>query len=334
MERAMKRKESPPFWFMRQAGRYLPEYREIRSKAGSFLNLCYNPELAAEVTLQPIRRFDMDAAIIFSDILVIPHAMGVDVRFESGEGPKLSVTRDMRSAEALHNDIKKLKLVSEALEITRSRLDKEKSLIGFCGAPWTVACYMVEGKGSRDYEFVREFALKEDKIFSLIIDKIVNASADYLSMQVEAGADIVQIFDSWAGVLSVAEYQKWVIKPTKKLIRLLKSRHPQVPVIGFPRGSGVKYLDYVSETDTDVIGIDTQTPLVWAGKALERLLQGNLDPVLLASDKKGAVEETKRIIENMKGIPFIFNLGHGILKDTPVENVEAVCEAIRGRFQV
>ena len=321
----------PPFWFMRQAGRYLPEYREIRSQIGGFLDLCYNPKLAAEVTLQPINRFDMDAAIIFSDILVIPHAMGVDVRFETGEGPKLSPVRTLKSSESLKTDIDAhLKPVIEAIKKVRKELSPEKSLIGFCGAPWTVACYMVEGGSSRDYELVRNFALTNEKIFSLIIEKIVKNSITYLSMQVRAGADIIQIFDSWAGVLPEQEYKKWVIEPTKKLVAGFKKLHPQVPIIGFPRNSGFNYELYAKETGVDAISLDYQTPLLVAKERIIKPIQGNLDPIILANDKNMAIEETKRIIKTMKDRPFIFNLGHGILPHTPIENVKEVCKVIMG----
>lgn len=319
-----------PMWFMRQAGRYLPEYRELRSKAGSFLNLCYNPDMAAEVTLQPIRRFDFDAAIIFSDILIIPHAMGVDVRFEQGEGPKLSPVRDYKTAEKLSLDIKEhVSRTCEAIAKVRGELPLEKSLIGFCGAPWTVACYMVKGGSDKDYEFVRGFAVSEEKTFSLIIDKIVESSIEYFSMQVKAGADIVQIFDSWAGLLSDKEYEKWVISPTRTLIQGFKKLHPDIPVIGFPRASGIRYKNYADAVGADVISVDFQTPLSWAANAIQKPLQGNLDPILLAYDKDTAIAETKHILENMKGQPFIFNLGHGILQCTPVENVQAVCDVVR-----
>lgn len=293
--------------------------------------MCYNPDMASEITLQPIRRFDMSAAIIFSDILVIPHAMGVNVHFEQGEGPKLSVTHDYESAKLLNTNIEQhLKPVFETIQKTRENLDKEKSLIGFCGAPWTVACYMVEGSGSRDYESVRKFAVQEEKTFSLIIDKIIQSSVTYLSIQVKSGVDIIQIFDSWAGVLSETEFKKWVIEPTKKLVTEFKKLHPSVPVIGFPRGAGPKYKEYSEDVDVDVVSIDVQTPLIWARNTILKPIQGNLDPVLLACDKNAAVEQTKRIMEIMQGKPFIFNLGHGILQQTPVENVQAVCDAIKG----
>jgi len=315
---------------MRQAGRYLPEYKEVRAKAGNFLNLCYNPEMAAQVTLQPVERFDVSAAIIFSDILVIPHAMGMDLRFEVGEGPKLTPVRDYRSIDALSVDIERqLSPVAEAIKKVKSKLDNKKSLIGFCGAPWTVACYMVEGGSSKDYELVRKFALKEQQAFSLLIDKIIDTSVKYLSMQVNAGADVIQVFDSWAGVLSEAEYKQFVIEPAKKLVKNFKAIHPDIPVIGFPRGSGAKYKNYADETGVDAISIDVQTPMNWAKENIEKTLQGNLDPVLLAGDKNAAVNETKRILKIMDGKPFIFNLGHGILQSTPIENVTAVCNAIK-----
>lgn len=318
-----------PFWFMRQAGRYLPEYREIRAKAGSFLDLCYNPVLASEVTLQPVKRFDMSAAILFSDILVIPHAMGIKVTFENGEGPKLSVTRDLKSAERLNFNNEHLHPVIEAVGITRSQLDKSKSLIGFCGAPWTVACYMVEGGGSRDYEFTRSFAMKEPETFSLIIRKLIESSVTYLSMQVKAGVDIIQIFDSWAGVLSEREYTQWVIEPAKKIVSQMKALHPDIPIIGFPRGSGVKYTSYAEETGVDAVSIDVTTPMVWARDNIKLPLQGNLNPVLLMQDKDTAIEETRNILHTMRDRPFIFNLGHGILQHTPLENVQAVCELVK-----
>lgn len=327
---AGQKPEHPPFWFMRQAGRYLPEYREIRAMLPHFLDLCYHPQLAAQVTLQPVKRFDMDAAIIFSDILVIPDAMGVGVSFEAGEGPKLQVTRDEQSALRLNTSIaEKLEPVMEAIRIVRAQLSPEKSLIGFCGAPWTVACYMVAGKSERDYESVRVFALADEKTFSIIIDKLIEASVQYLSLQVKAGADIIQIFDSWAGVLPETEYRKWVITPAIRLISQFKKLHPDIPVIAFPRGSGIKYPDYALAVPADVIGIDVQTPLEKARTLLKKPLQGNLDPVILAYDKCKAIDETRRILDAMQDHPFIFNLGHGILPATPLENVEAVCKAMK-----
>jgi uroporphyrinogen decarboxylase len=334
MHKALRGEKStrPPFWFMRQAGRYLPEYRELRAKAGGFLSLVYNPDWASEVTLQPIRRFDMDAAILFSDILVIPHAMGINVTFEAGEGPRLPPVRDKPSIEKLKTDIGgHLSPIMETLRKTRKELAEEKSLIGFCGAPWTVACYMVEGSGSRDFEQVRRFARTDKEIFALLIDKLVETSVAYLSMQIEAGADIVQIFDSWAGVLSEAEYKTWVIEPTRNMVAQLKKLHPEVPIIGFPRGSGAMLQNYAQETGVTAVSIDAQTPLAWVKNQIALPVQGNLDPVLLATDKAAAAAQAKHIIDSWRDKPFIFNLGHGILQTTPIENVQAVCDVIRGK---
>lgn len=316
-----------PFWFMRQAGRYLPEYRELRQKAGGFLELCFNPEWAAEVTIQPIRRFHMDAAIVFSDILVVPKAMGQKVWFEKGEGPRLEVLQDRKAIERLTTQVEQeLSPIAETLKRVREELPKGISLIGFCGAPWTVACYMVEGKTKREYETARQFAAMQEKDFSLLIDKLVDASYRYLCLQVEAGADVLQIFDSWAGVLSEAEYWQWVIKPTQKLVGKVKSRYPHIPIIGFPRGSGAKYMDYDKQIGVDAIGIDTQTPFSWAAKNLSKPIQGNLDPLLLAGDQKLLLQQAKKILEWGKNKAFIFNLGHGIVQHTPVENVQALSD--------
>lgn len=325
-----RKKERPPFWFMRQAGRYLPEYREIRQKMGGFLELCYNPENAAEVTIQPIRRFHMDAAIVFADILLIPHAMGQKVWFETGEGPRLEVLKTRADIEKLSTDIEAhLKTIAQTHKITRKALPAETSLIGFCGAPWTVACYMIEGKTKRDYEHARSFALKEKAAFALLIGKIVEASFKYLCMQVEAGADTLQIFDSWSGVLSEREFEQWVVSPTQKLVTLLKSKFPDVPVIGFPRGAGVKLLSYEKYTGVNATSIDTQTSFTWAVENMQKTIQGNLDPLLLAADKTLLLDEAKKIIAIGKNKPFIFNLGHGIVPSTPPENVQALSELIR-----
>jgi uroporphyrinogen decarboxylase len=322
-----EKKQRVPFWFMRQAGRYLPEYRELRAKAGSFLKLCYNPDWAAEVTIQPIRRFNMDAAILFSDILVIPHAMGQELTFVEGEGPKLGKLE----INSLHTDITKhLSPIAETVKKVRSELAKDKSLIGFCGSPWTVACYMVEGGGSRDYEKVRKFALQEKEKISLLIDKIIESSVTYLSMQIVAGADVIQVFDSWAGIVSEDEYENWIIKPTKKLIEQLKKLHPDISIIGFPRGSGMRLKDYAEKTGAQAVGVDLFTPIAWAKEHIHIPLQGNLDPLLLAYDKNAAIEKTKSILDAMQDRPFIFNLGHGIVPSTPIENVEAVCNILHG----
>ncbi len=315
---------------MRQAGRYLPEYRELRARVKNFLTLCYTPDMAAEVTLQPIRRFGMDAAIVFSDILVIPHAMGCDVTFQEGEGPRMTPVTDEKTIKDLRSDVLgHLAPVADTLMLVRRELPSGTSLIGFCGAPWTVACYMVEGKGSRDFEKVRRFARTSPELFSQIIEKIVRTSIAYLAMQVKAGADAVQIFDSWAGVLSPDEYARWVIAPTKAIVEGLKALHPEVPIIGFAKGSGVLNLQYAKHSGVDAIGIDVQTPMGWAKEHIALAVQGNLDPIVFATDKAQAVKQTKEILKTMQGKPFIFNLGHGVIPSTPVDNVQAVCDAIR-----
>ncbi len=325
-----KKTRRPPFWFMRQAGRYLPEYRELRKKAGGFLEMCYNPQMAAEVTIQPIRRFDMDAAIVFSDILVVPHAMGQNVWFEQGEGPRLDVLRDRNSIDALTTQIEaRLNTIGDTLRLTRSQLPKHTSLIGFCGAPWTVACYMVEGKTKRDYEEARNFAIREKESFDILIDKLTEASFRYLCLQAEAGADVLQIFDSWAGVVSEREYMLYVAEPTKKLVQKLKAKYPHVPVIGFPRGIGTKLPHYETYTGVDATGIDTQSSFRWATHTMKKTIQGNLDPLVLAEDKNILLQEVKNILAWGAEKPFIFNLGHGIVKTTPIEHVELVCDLIR-----
>lgn len=319
----------PPFWLMRQAGRYLPEYREQRKQAGSFWNLCFTPERAAEVTLQPIRRFGMDAAILFSDILVIPHALGRRVTFVEGEGPKLE------PMEA--NDIAKLSYNPAALEpimdtVSRvsSKLDGNTALIGFAGAPWTVAAYMCEGEGSREYAKARMFAHANASLFLEMLDRITAATLEYLIAQVRAGAEAVQIFDSWAGVLSPEEYRHYVIGPTRRLVEGMKNACPEVPVIGFARGNSAMLAEYAAKTGVNAVGVDTATPLEWAAKAMpETVLQGNLDPLLLVADGGKAAAHAMSMRETMKSRPYVFNLGHGIVPQTPVAHVEALCNALR-----
>lgn len=324
---------NPPVWFMRQAGRYLEEYRQVRSQAGDFLSLCYAPDLASEVTLQPIRRFGFDAAIIFSDILVIPQALGVEVRFEKGEGPKLAALRDAQALMALspRSVTSFLEKVYEALRLTRVALDPSKALIGFADAPWTLASYMVEGGGSRDFDHARKLAVAEPKAFSHVIDILSNAVAEHLIAQVEAGANMLQIFDSWAGVLPEGEYERWCIAPIRSIIAKVKKAHPHIPIIGFPKGSGVRYAAFSRETGVDGVSVDMSVPLDWAREHIPEhvVIQGNLDPVLLAYGGEKAVAQTQKIVETMRGRKFIFNLGHGILQHTPVSQVEAVLKALR-----
>ena len=326
---------TPPIWVMRQAGRYLPEYREIRSNVKNFLDLCYNPKLASEVTLQPIRRFGFDAAIIFSDILVIPDALGVKVEFVKNEGPKLqkiSSSSDLKSLK-IDNIKSHLQPVFEALAITKSKLDST-ALIGFSGSPWTLASYMIEGGGSKNFENVRVAAIRDPEFFSQLIEILTQSIIEYLSLKISAGADVVKLFDSWAAVLPPSELQKWVIDPTKKIVSELKKLHPNTPIICFPRGIGVNYLEFARQIKCDAIALDQTVEKNWAKKNLQQdygvILQGNLDNILLAFGSKKEIEkEVLNILETFSDCPFIFNLGHGILPPTPIENVELVLELVR-----
>lgn len=322
-----------PFWFMRQAGRYLPEYKAVRSHHSNFLSFCYHPEDASQVTLQPLQRFDMDAAIIFSDILVIPHALGQKVEFIESVGPVLSPIANQKDFETLSLDSFEphLSKVYEAIKNVSSALPEKKCLIGFCGSPWTLASYMVQGKSSKDFSTVRQIALNDKDFFTSLMALLVKAVCRHAKKQIEAGAQVIQLFDSWAGVLSEKEFDRWVIAPTRQIVDFLKSHHPEIPIIGFPRAAGVGYLRYARETGVDGMNIDAQTPLDWAQEYLAPhvTLQGNLDPILLASDKENAVLQTKEILKKLGGNPFIFNLGHGIVPHTPIEHVEAVVKIIR-----
>ncbi len=326
-----------PFWFMRQAGRYLPEYMELRKEAGGFLNMAYNPDLASEITLQPIRRFGMSAAIIFSDILVIPHALGQNLEFVQGEGPKLNPLRESSDFKILNfsNFEKTLSPVYEALSKVKTGLQVEghndTALVGFCGAPWTVACYMVEGGSSKDFINIKKLSFQDPEGFSSLIDLIVEASAIYLINQVNAGAEALQIFDSWAGALDAQSFKKWVIEPTKKIIELVRDVHPNVPIIGFPRMAGQNYLSYVRDTGVSAVSIDQSVDTSWAAKTLQPLVpvQGNLDPICLLTGGDALITAAEKIIEDLKDGNFIFNLGHGINKDTPPEHVETLVNYIK-----
>ncbi len=327
-----------PFWFMRQAGRYLPEYMELRKKAGGFLDMAYNSDMAAEITLQPIRRFEMDAAIIFSDILVIPHALGQHLEFVQGEGPKLDPVRNLEEISKLNFDNfdKVLSPVYEALSKVRSGLKAEgynkTALIGFCGAPWTVACYMVEGGGSKDFINTRKLAFSDPKAFQKLIDLLVDSSAKYLINQVNAGAQALQIFDSWAGALDAQSFSKWVIEPTKRIIDLVREVHPDIPIIGFPRCAGANYISYANETGINALGLDQSVDTNWAAQNLQPLVpvQGNLDPICLLTGGDALKIAAEKIITDLSDGDFIFNLGHGIHKDTPPENVAKLVKIIRG----
>ena len=322
----------PPIWLMRQAGRYLPEYREIRGKVPSFLDLCRTPELAAEVTLQPLRRFAFDAAIVFSDILIIPYALGQRVEFVEGEGPKLEPVRDARTVAGLDraNAAEALAPVYETIERVVAELPKTVPLIGFCGAPWTVATYMVEGAGSKDQAAARLLAYRDEATFQRLIDLLIDLSAEYLVNQVKAGARVLQIFDSWAGSLPEDEFERWCITPTKRLVELAKARLPEIPVIGFPRGAGVLAERYARETGIDAIGCDTSMPVGWMRRLQEHLpVQGNLDPLLLVAGGEALDARVGAILETLGSGPFIFNLGHGILPETPIEHVTRLVSLVK-----
>lgn len=321
-----KKDGSVPVWFMRQAGRYLPEYMEVRNTTSNFLEFCYSPNKASEVTIQPINRFDFDSAIIFSDILVIPDALGMDVSFVKNEGPKIIPLENINS---LKFNQEKLSPVYEAIKITRRNLAQNKDLIGFAGAPWTLATYMIEGGSSRDFLKTKSLAYSDPKYFAQIIEILVDSVAKHLIKQIESGADVLQIFDSWAGALTPSEFFKWTIEPTKKIVSLVKSKYPDTPIIGFPRGAGVLYKDYAEITGVDAISFDQHMPCDWIAENIKIPVQGNLDPVLLLSNKDEAVKQTKIILDTFKNKPFIFNLGHGILQHTPVENVEAVVKKVK-----
>ncbi len=327
---------TPPVWFMRQAGRYLPEYREIRAKANNFLELCYNPKLASEITLQPITRFGFDGAILFSDILVIPDALGVKVEFVKNEGPKLQKTLDEKALLSLNlkNIENHLGRVFDTIDLTKSKLDQNTTLIGFSGSPWTIATYMVEGGGSKNFEDVKTLAISNPQFFKHLTDILVEAISIYLIKQIEAGAEVVKLFDSWAGVLPEAEFKKWVINPNKKIIENVKSKYPNTPIILFTRGAGVLYEDVALNIENVGIAIDQVLPKKWAREILQnkhqRIIQGNLDNILLASGNENDIEkEVLDIVNSFGDKPFIFNLGHGILPHTPIQNVEKVLKTIR-----
>ncbi len=323
----------PPIWLMRQAGRYLPEYREVRAKVPSFLDLCRTPELAAEVTLQPLRRFDLDAAIVFSDILIIPYALGQRVEFVEGEGPKLEPVRDAKAVAALHRKgaAEALAPVYETIERVTAQLPNALPLIGFCGAPWTVATYMVEGQGSKDQAAARLLAYRDEATFQRLIDLLVDISAEYLVNQAKAGARALQIFDSWAGSLPEDEFERWCIAPTKRLVAQVKAKLPQIPVIGFPRGAGVGAERYAKETGVDAVSCDTSQPIAWIKERLQKLVpvQGNLDPVLLVAGGPQLDRRVEAILAALGSGPFIFNLGHGILPETPIEHVTRLVSLVK-----
>lgn len=324
---------SPPIWLMRQAGRYLPEYREVRATAGSFLDLCYNPPLAAQVTLQPIERFGFDAAILFSDILVVPDALGQDVKFVENEGPVLDAISDRDGIQRLSQEkfMAHLEPVLETVREVRSALDPSVTLIGFCGAPWTVATYMVGGRGSPDQAAARGFAYRDPEGFGTLIDLLVEVSIDYLCAQIEAGAQVVQLFDSWAGNLPEGEFARWCVDPAKRITEGVRARAPGIPVIGFPRAAGPLYKSFIEQTKVDGVSCDTSLPLAYMRDELQPhvTVQGNLDPLLLVSGGDSLKRRIDEILEALADGPFIFNLGHGIVPQTPPDHVGELVRQIR-----
>ena len=331
---AGQRRHVPPIWLMRQAGRYLSEYREIRGKAASFLDFCYTPALAVEATLQPIRRFGFDAAILFSDILVLPDALGQAVAFETGEGPRLDPIGDAAGLARLREepDWEKLNPVFETLDRLRTALPAEVALIGFCGAPWTVASYMIAGRGTPDQAPARLFAYREPKLFAALITRLVEASAAYLLRQIAAGAEAVQIFDSWAGVLPPAEFERWCVAPMAAIAAKVSAHAPQTPIIAFPRGAGSQLAKFARMQGVACVGLDTAQEPKAALAALPDTpaLQGNLDPLALVAGGAALDEGIDRALEGFAGRAHVFNLGHGILPSTPIAHVERLVKRVRG----
>jgi uroporphyrinogen decarboxylase len=324
----------PPIWLMRQAGRYLPEYRLVREKADDFLKLCFTPKLAAEVTLQPVRRFGFDAAILFSDILVVPHALGQRVRFTVGEGPQLDPIVDRAGLVALKGELDHgvLAPVYETIAVVKAMLPANVALLGFCGAPWTVASYMIAGRGTPDQEPARLFAYSDPAAFAGLVDKLAEASASYLIRQLQAGVDAVQIFDTWAGILPAEELTRWCIEPTQRIIAEVRRHVPGAKVIGFPRGVGTALLRYIEDVPVDAVGLDWTVDLGFARDQIQWRVpvQGNLDPLVLVAGGAALDHAIDRILEVFSEGPFIFNLGHGILPQTPLAHVERMLARVRG----
>lgn len=326
-----KKNHHIPIWLMRQAGRYLPEYKKIRKSVSDFLDLCYDVNKAVEITLQPIRRYDFDAAIIFSDILVLPNALGWDVRFEEKIGPILRQFQSKNDFKYLEADEgKKLNKIYEIITKVKASLPSTTALIGFAGSPWTVMSYLLEGRGKQNFEISKKFIYENNDLAQQLVDLLTEKTITYLLSQIRAGADLIQLFDSWAGILSEAEYQQFVIIPTKKIVKILKKYFPSLPIIGFPRGSGFLYEKYINDTGVDAVGVDQFVPInimkVWSKKII---VQGNLDPFILLTNKDIIARKTGEILANFQKKNFIFNLGHGVLPNTPVENIEFLVNYVR-----
>jgi len=327
-----ERRDPPPLWMMRQAGRYLPEYRRLREDKGSFVDLVYDSDSAADVTLQPLERFPgLDAAILFSDILIVPFAIGQNLSFVAGEGPRLTPPLMSSSLDQLTPFLARLEPIYETVRKVKQRLAPDKALIGFAGSPWTVATYMIAGQGSRDQAEARTLAYRDPGQFADIVARIEAVTFDYLSGQAAAGAEALQLFDSWSGSLAPAEFERWVIAPTARLVERLRAKHPEVPVIGFPKGAGAKLVAYARETGVDALGLDETIDPAWAARALPESLplQGNLDPVALLAGGPALEKAVGRILSSLQGRPHIFNLGHGIIKETPIAHVEQLLALVR-----
>ncbi len=324
----------PPVWMMRQAGRYLPEYRATRARAGDFLSLCYTPDLAAEVTLQPIRRFGFDAAILFADILLLPQALGAELWFETGEGPRLSTITtptDLAALKGAQDIHEHLAPVYETLRILARELPGETALIGFAGAPWTVATYMIAGRGTPDQGPAHALIAEDRGTFEALLDRITEATIEYLSMQIDAGAETVKLFDSWAGSLKGDEFDRYALAPARRIIAALKARHPGTPVIAFPREANTRYIGFAKATGADCVALDNSVSASWAAQNVQKdsCVQGNLDPKHMVTGGQALIDETRRVVEAFRGGPHIFNLGHGITPDADPENVALMVETLR-----
>ncbi|MDO6521768.1 uroporphyrinogen decarboxylase [Shimia thalassica] len=328
--------DTPPIWMMRQAGRYLPEYKATRAEAGDFLSLCYNSELAAEVTLQPIRRYGFDAAILFADILLLPQALGADLWFVTGEGPRLSTIEtqaDFDKLSGVDGIHETLNPIYETVRILRRELPSETTLIGFAGAPWTVATYMIAGRGTPDQGPAHKLKDENPALFDQVIDLITEGTIDYLSKQIEAGAEVVKLFDSWAGSLKGADFDKYALEPAKKIIAALKAKHPDTPIIAFPRGAGERYVGFAEATGADCVALDDGVTPEWAAKNVQKdgCVQGNLKSSHMVTGGEELVTETRKIVEAFGKGPHIFNLGHGITPDANPENVQLMIDTVRGK---
>ncbi|AWW73212.1 uroporphyrinogen decarboxylase [Erythrobacter sp. KY5] len=326
------RQKIAPVWLMRQAGRYLPEYRELRAEKGGFLELVYDSEAAAEITVQPIRRFGFDGAILFSDILIVPHAMGQGLEFLAGEGPKLSPTLLETTMVSFEPQFERFDPVYETVRKTRALIADTVTMLGFAGSPWTVATYMIAGEGSKDQGPARLLAYRDPALMQEICDRISEVTIEYLRGQIDAGAEAVQLFDSWAGSLAPDEFERWVVAPNAKITAALKSSHPDTPVIGFPKGAGAKLPAYAHETGIDAVGLDETLDPVWAHKVLPEGMpvQGNFDPLLIEAGGPAMAVRARMILEAFEDRPHVFNLGHGIGQFTPIEHVEQLLAAVRG----